>query len=460
MHKHILIPMMATVFTGCALGPDYKAPDTVTEADFGRAGSGRFSSEGPESRWWSHFNDPALDTLVSRAAGNNRDIRLAAARLNTAKSLRRGVQWEFAPQGGASGGYQRSQHAVGGSGSGSRINDIWTSGLDASWEIDLFGRVRRSLEAADAELGAAEADLRDVQVSLLAEVAANYFGLQGARDVGDLLREQKVLLERSLESTRQRVAAGRGSALDVARAESLLKETESAIPLWERARAEHLHRLAVLLGEQPGSFVEPEQQARKAHSIQRIGIGRPADLLRRRPDIQAAERQLAAATARVGVRTAEMFPEISVSGFIRLIGTGGVDFGSSAGKAWSVGPNVSWGVLDLGRLNAVRQASEFEAEATLAHYEQTVLRAFEDVENALVRYRAAEERLHSLAERQTAAGNALKIAISQYEAGAIDSLEATDAERDALVAARESAMAAIEHRLAVVAVYKSLGGGW
>ena len=240
----------------------------------------------------------------------------------------------------------------------------------------------------------------------------------------------------------------------------MLKETESAIPLSERAKAEHLHRLAVLLGEQPGSFKDPGNAKGKTSSIQRIAIGRPADLLRRRPDIQAAERRLAAATANIGVRTAEMFPEVSISGFIRLIGADGVDFGSTAGRAWSAGPNVSWSVLDLGRLNALRQASQYEAEGTLAHYEQTVLGALEDVENALVRYRTAEERLHSLAERQAAADNALEIATSQYEAGAIDSLETTDAERGALIAARESAMAAIEQRLAVVAVYKSLGGGW
>jgi multidrug efflux system outer membrane protein len=263
-----------------------------------------------------------------------------------------------------------------------------------------------------------------------------------------------------LDTTQTRVAAGRGSQLDVARAEALLKETEAALPVAQREQGEYLHRLAVLLGAEPGSFaVTP--LAKVASPVSRgIAIGTPADLLRRRPDVAAAERHLAAATALIGLRTAEMFPEVSISGFIRFIGGEGVSFGSAASQAWGIAPTATWHVLSLGRLNAARRASHFRANAALAFYERSVLQALEDVENALIRYRAAEERLRLLAERQLAAERALRIAQSQYEAGAINSLEAMDAERTALAAARESVAAVTEHRLAVVAINKALGGGW
>jgi outer membrane protein, multidrug efflux system len=463
MHKLILIPLLGAGLTGCAVGPNYQRPATALTASYGRATTNHFVSAEPEARWWALFGDPILDHLNQRAVRGNHDIRIAAARLNTARALRRESLWAFAPQGGVSGTYQRRQLAepeAPGFNRSARLGNTWSTGFDATWEIDLFGRLRRSAEAAGAEVGVADAQFRDVQVALLAEVAANYFGLVGARESTALLRQHKELLQRSLETTRRREAVGRGSRLDVARAEALLKETESALPLAEREEDEHLHRLAVLLGEQPGSFELAPAPERPAPAVQTLAIGTPADLLRRRPDIAAAERQLAAATARIGIRTAEMFPEVSVSGFIRLIGADGVDLGSNASQAWGVAPAVSWHLLGLGKLNALRQASKFEAEGALAFYEQTVLRALEEMENALVRYRAADGRLRLLAERQAAAERGLRIAQAQYEAGAINSLEATDAERTALAAARETVSAATEHRLAVVSLYKALGGGW
>lgn len=463
MHKFALASLLGAVLTGCAVGPKYQRPATAVTASYGRAEASHVTATEPEERWWTLFGDPALDALIHRAIRGNHDLRIASARLDTARALRRESLWNFAPQGGVAGTFQRRQLAgieAPALSRSARLGNVWATGFDATWEIDLFGRLRRSTEAAVAEAGMAEAQRRDVQVALLAEVAANYFGLEGARTSTALLRRQQELLERSLETTRRRVAAGRGSPLDVARAEALLKETESAVPLAEREEGEHLHRLAVLLGEQPGHFELTTLPERTAPGDRVLAIGTPADLLRRRPDIAAAERQLAAATARIGLRTAEMFPEVSVRGFIRLIGADSASLGSAASQAWGAGPTVSWHLLSLGRLNALRQAGAAEAEGALAVYEQTVLRALEDVENALVRYRAADERLRLLAARQSAAERGLRIAQAQYEAGAINSLESTDAERTALVAERETIAAATEHRLAVVALYKALGGGW
>lgn len=413
MYKPIVIPLLSAVLTGCAVGPNYQRPATAVTASYGRAQTNHFASAEPETRWWALFGDPTLDQLIQRAVRGNHDLRIAAARLDAARALRRESLWAFAPQGGVSGTFQRRQLAepeAPGFNKSARLGNVWSTGFDATWEIDLFGRLRRSAEAAGAEVGVADAQLRDVQVALLAEVAANYFGLEGARESTALLRRQKELLQRSLETTRRRVAAGRGSQLDVARAEALLKETESALPLAEREEGEHLHRLAVLLGEQPGTFQLATASKRRSASMQTLAIGSPADLLRRRPDIAEAEQQLAAATARVGIRTAEMFPEVSVSGFIRLIGADGVDLGSAASRAWGVAPAVSWNLFSLGRRNALRQAADFESKGALAAYEQAVLQALEDAGNALIRYRTADERLRLLGERQVAAERGRNVA--------------------------------------------------
>lgn len=464
MHKSIIASIgLSVLLAGCAVGPNYKTPTTSTSPAFYRANTNQFVAHAPEVRWWRLFNDSNLNELIEQAARRNHDVRIASARLDEARALRRGSLWAFAPGGGVSGQFERrrlSAREMGGMSMPNPVGTTWSTGFDATWEIDVFGRLRRGTEAASAEVGEAQAQLRDVQVGLLAEVAANYFSLRGVQQRKALLEHQRSLLARSLETTQKRVEAGRGTQLDTARAEAFLKETEAALPVTEREESEHLHRLAVLLGETPGAFtVDAAATASKAVA-QEIAIGSPGDLLRRRADIAAAERQLAKSTALIGVRTAEMFPEISVSGFIRFVGGDGVSVGSTASRAWSMAPSATWHFLNLGRLNASRRAARSQAEGTLANYEQTILRALEDVENSLARYRAAEERLRLLAQRQAAAERALRIAKTQYDGGLISALEAIEAERTAVEAARETIAAATEHRLAVVSINKALGGGW
>ena len=465
MHNQIIVLTvgLGVFLAGCAVGPNYRVPVVATGPKFARVETNRIVSTQPEVRWWGLFNDETLNDLIRRAAVSNHDLRIAHARLNEARALRRGALWAFAPQGGVGGGFERRQfssHETAPFGIPAGVGNTWSTGFDASWELDAFGRLRRGAEVSLAEVGAAESDLRNVQVALLAEVAANYFSFRGAQNSTALLRQQRALLQRSLETTKSRVAAGRGSQLDIARAEALLKETEAALPFSEREEQQHLHRLAVLLGADPSSFsVNPNPDGNNG-TLREVAIGTPAELLRRRPDVAVAERQLAAATAMVGVRTAEMFPEISITGFIRFIGGEDVNVGSAASRAWSVAPTASWHLLSLGRLNASRRASQFRAESSLAAYEQTILRALEDVENALTRYRVAEERLGFLVQRQAAAERALRIAEAQYGAGAVGALDRIDAEQTALASARETVIAATEQRLSVVALNKSLGGGW
>jgi multidrug efflux system outer membrane protein len=460
MHKLIVLSSLAALLTGCAVGPNYQAPQPVSPASFRQAGSPRISSEPTEANWWSLFRDPVLDRLIADALVRNHDVRIASANLAEARALRRGAQWAFAPSGAAGGAVQRGRPSEAEAVAAKRpVTEVWSAGFDAAWEIDLFGRTRRGVEAAAAELGAADAALRHTQVALLAEVAANYFALRHAEAAVALVTGQIAALRQGHLLTEQRVAAGRGTALDTARTEALLRETEAGLPEATRTVLEHRHRLAVLVGVTPG---ELEIAPRPLASLppEPVHIGAPADLLRRRPDVRQAERMLAAATARVGVDTAALFPEVSVLGFLHFVGLSSRELGDADARSWSVAPTIRWRLLDYGKLRAQLAASRARADGALATYERTVLRALEETENALARYGAAVTRVESLESRLAAAQRARTLSARQYEAGGADPLARLDAERTALAAERDVISARTGQQLALVALYKALGGGW
>lgn len=454
-----LVPLaFAALLAGCAVGPYYVAPPPIPASQFIQAHAAPFVANPPPTQWWSHFNDPVLSQLVTDALARNHDLRVAQARLAEARALRRGSLWAFAPSGSAGAALQRGRPSE----TEARttmppVGETWSAGFDATWELDLFGRTRRAAEAASAEVGATEADLRGVQVAVLAEVAASYFALRGTEESFLLVREQLVLLRESHALTERRVAAGRGTPLDTARTEALLRETEALLPLLERDSHTHRHRLAVLLGRTPGELdLAPAELA--TAPAEAVAIGTPAELLRRRPDVQRAERALAAATARIGVSTAALFPEVSLNGVFRFVGLSSSDLGDAGTRSWGVAPTLRWRVLDYGRLQAQLAASRAHADGALAYYEATVLRALEDTENALARYRAALARGDSLDARRAAADRARTLAHRQYEAGATDPLSRLDAERTALTAERDAVNARTERHLALVSLYKALGG--
>ncbi len=448
----------ATFLAGCAVGPNYVAPTFTTPTQFSAVTAVAVTTNPPPTQWWSHFNDPVLNQLVDDALARNHDLRLAQARLAEARALRRGSLWAFAPSGSAAAAVQRGRPSE----TEARttmpaVGETWSAGFDATWELDLFGRTRRAAEAASAEVGGTEADLRGVQVAVLAEVAASYFAMRGTEESFMLVREQLVLLRESHALTERRVAAGRGTPLDTARTESLLRETEALLPLLDRDSQTQRNRLAVLLGRTPGDL-ELAPPSLAAVQADAVGIGAPGDLLRRRPDVQRAERALAVATARIGVSTAALFPEVSLNGFFRFVGVSSSDLGDAGTRSWGVAPTLRWRVLDYGRLRAQLAASRARADGALANYEATVLRALEDTENALVRYGAALARGESLDARRAAAERARTLAIHQYEAGATDSLARLDAERTVLAAERDALFARTERHLALVSLYKALGG--
>lgn len=450
------------LLSACAVGPDYKTP-VQAPVVLQNAPAGAFSTANPEAQWWKAFNDPVLDGLISQALAGNLDIRVAVARVDEARALFKDARLDQLPRVTADGSYTKSDQQQPGS-NGQRVeSETYQAGFDAGWEIDLFGRVRRGVESARAEAGAAQADLRDAQVTIAAEVARNYLELRGAQARLAVANRNLDTQRETLRLTQVRYNAGAGSPIDVASAQARLNATEAAIPSLITAEKRANYRLCVLVGKRPGELdatLTAKTDAEVTPLIAALPIGEASDLLRRRPDVQAAERRLAAQTAKVGVATADLFPRVRVSGFIGFLSGSASGFGNAASQAWSVAPSVSWPALDLGGAHQRLKAAEARNDASLAVYDQTVLRALEDLETALVAYRQQQAQLVSLTNQAAASRRAAELARIQYKEGGIDFLVLLDAERTLLAAEDSLTVAETGVNTNVVAIYKALGGGW
>jgi multidrug efflux pump len=462
----LLVGLTSTMFlSGCAVGPNYKLPQTKVDAAFANAGQTNLAAATPEITWWRSFHDPILDSLVNRTLAANHDLRIATARVREARALRTTVVLDLAPTVIADGGYTKSVTSKDANSTpltrDQRELSLYDAGFDATWEIDLFGRVRRSIEASTAEVGALEASRRDLLVSLIAEVARNYFELRGAQDELAIARSNATIQRDTLEITTDKLKAGRGTELDVAQARSEFNATLAIIPPLEATIQRDIYRLSVLTGQQP-TALDPELAA--AASLPTlpalISIGSPEELLRRRPDIRTAERALAAATARIGVATADLFPRVTFNGQV------GFQSGELSGlfkdgaDTYSFGPRITWAALDLGRVAARLKAADARADAELAAYERTVLLALEETEGALVEFgRAQAQREHLRASAQ-AAQEAATLADQRYQAGVTEFLTVLDTQRTLLSIQEQLARSETHTATALVAVYKALGGGW
>ncbi|MBS0373772.1 MAG: efflux transporter outer membrane subunit [Proteobacteria bacterium] len=459
--RWLAVGSIVLLAAGCAVGPDYRppAPPAVTVKN---ATAPMVATRDPTGAWWQEFGDAELDQLVRRALAANFDIRGALDRVLAARAVFVEQRLDYAPHVQLDGAYARSQEQVPGFGP-ARVDARSASlGFDAAWEIDLFGRTRRAVQAARADLGAEEAGLRDVEVTVAAEVARNYFELRGVQRRLGVARDNLRSEQQSLDLTQLREEAGRGSALDVERSRARLKATEATLPVLEATEKQLGYRLAVLLGLAPGSL-DPELAAVPvATHVTELPIGDPTSLLRQRPDVRAAERQLAAATARVGVATADLFPRVSVSGFVGFLsGDVGHLFGTTAGndaRAWSATPSIRWAAFDLGSVAARLRASKAEADAAAARYERTVLAALEDTENSFVALGKRQLQLRSLGEQAAASRHAAELADLQFREGSADFLVLLDAQRTQLEAEDALAQSEAAVNVAAVAVYKALGG--
>jgi multidrug efflux system outer membrane protein len=452
----------AALLTACAVGPDYKKPQTPVSPAFAEAESTTYSAEQSPAQFWKQFNDDTLNKLVDDALAANHDLRIAVGHLEEARAVRHQALFDLAPTVTAAGGYQKQQFPGVEDPVGPPYQtSYYDAGFDAFWELDMFGRVRRGVEATRAELQGAEANVRDAQVSVIAEVARTYFELRGEQNQLAVATRNVENQQATLQLTSARLNAGRGTELDTSRAQAQLSTTLSTIDPLEAAVARSIHRLSVLTGRDPNalqSLLSPAQDLPPLPQI--ASVGDPATLLRRRPDIRVAERQLAASTARIGVAVGDLFPKVTFTGNFGYAGQNMNALGESPTRMFLIGPSISWAAFDLGRVRARIAGARASTDVALAQYEQTVLRALEETENALVTHARTRDQLAHAADAAQSSATAAKLARVRYEGGVVDFLEVLDSERTQLEAEDRLAQSRTEAATSLIAVYKALGGGW
>ena len=450
----------ALLLSGCiTVGPDYHRPVEKPVALQG-VDAAQQSARDFQANWWTQFNDQTLDALIKRAAKNSPDLKIALARLNQSRAQLGTARSQQVPDVQAQTSYTRSREQQPGFTTDPETITTYQAGFDASWELDLFGGIRRSVEAARADTEAGAASLEDAQVTLFAEVARHYFDLRGAQLRIDVAQRDIGNLRDSLKLIKSRADVGTGSDQDVASASARLAAVEAQLPPLQTQAQADTFRLAVLLGERPGEL-DIDLSPKTFHPIDTaLPIGNAGDVLARRPDIRVAERELAAANARIGVAKADWFPHISLGGFVGFLAGRSNDFGGTESRAFSLAPSISWDGLNVQRVRSGVKASEARADEAKANYQRTVLAALEDVDNALVGYNQQRVRVQKLDEQATQSTRAAELARVRYEAGATDYLELLDAQRTQLTAEDQLAEAEAGINLQAIAIYKALGGGW
>lgn len=458
-----LIPSVA-VLSGCAVGPDYTAPRADIDAEFNRLRSeAGLTTEQPTelARWWTTLGDPTLERLIDQAVARNLDLRAATSRLRQVRALRNSAEGQRFPTLGTSAGAQRSRASENVTGRGDPTSELYSAGFDAGWELDLFGGIARSVEAAEADVGAAVESRRDVLVSMLAEVALNYVEARSFEERLRIARDNLESQSDTFELIESRHAAGLVQDIDLERARSNLEKTRSSIPQLITQLERSRNRLAMLLGKQPGGLDDLLTQSAPVPSPDvEVAIGVPADLLRRRPDIRRAERVLAAETARVGVATAELYPKLRLNGSVGLEALSGGSLFESASRTFGIGSIVSWPLFSGGQIrNRIEAQSEVQQQAYIG-WESAVLGALEDVDNAVTAYANEQLRHASLEQSAESATRAATLARSRYDAGIADFIEVLDADRERLAAQDALAASNAEITTDLIRLYKALGGGW
>lgn len=456
---------------GCTVGPDYQRPDVPTPPAFASTPtdpSGLTVTPGvgaaDVARWWESMNDATLTSLVARAVSGNLDLAVAQARVREARAALGITASAGRPTLDASGSYSRSrqsENTVSGRFIPSDERDLFQLGFDAGWEIDVFGRVRRGVEAARADIAAADAAYLDVMVSLTSEVARQYVELRAAQARATIAAESIRIEEDSLALTTARFQAGLTSELDVAQSRAELARRRSQLPPLRTAQTQAIHRLAVLLGLEPSALsAELSPPAPLPAPPAAVAVGLPSDLLRRRPDIRRVERELAAATARIGVAEGDLFPRFNIAAALGLQAENLGDMGSLDSRYWSFTPGVRWPVLSGGRVRANIQVQTARQEQALIAYTAVILRALEDTENALTGLVQAQHQRESLAESVRASARAVELSRDLYRSGLVDFQRVLESQRSLHQAQDAVALTDQLVLTQLVALFKALGGGW
>jgi NodT family efflux transporter outer membrane factor (OMF) lipoprotein len=497
-----LVLAAGAMLTACAIGPRYEAPvlrlpaeySALDSASVANAPAGRdraaaptpspaspagdssavaarrgiasssLSAEPLQSPFWNELGDSTLVQLIHEGLRSNPDVKALEARLREARASRQRAMFDLAPTITASGGFAQQRLSAAqlpGVPSSLREESLWDVGFDASWELDVFGRVRRNVSAQGSFESSALEDVRFVRISLAAELARTYFELRGAQGELAVAQRNGENQRRTLAITEQRLAAGRGTAFDTERARAQLNTTLAAVPLLESQVARDQYRIATLLGRPSDSLPPALLQAADLPPLPaQVHVGSPTLLVQRRPDVVSAERQLEAQTALVGAAQADYLPRLTVGGSVGRTSTDINALNRGLAVRFLVGPTISWPFLDLGRVRAGVDESRARAEAARASYSATVLRALEEAETSLVAYDRARARLDRLADAASASERAASLARMRFEGGVSDFLQVLDAERTMLDAENQLARGRTDAATALVAVYKAVGGTW
>lgn len=458
--RALSLALCTVLLGGCSVSPRYERPADPALALKTAASHPHLDMDSFEAQWWKQLEDPVLDELVAAALSGNRDLRAAFAHWRAARSLRDDAANDSDPAVTGRASALAGKAIIPGLSQARVQTRRYDLGLDARWELDLFGRLGHLLDAADARDAAALADWQQLQVSLVAETAAAYGTLRAAQWRERIARQHLSIQSQSLRLATQRHEAGFGAELDVLRAQAQLAATQAGIPEILARATRARHRIALLLGLRPDQLAV-DLSPRSLPAIDTIlRIGDPGELLRRRPDVHAAERQLAAHMAEVGAATADLFPRISLTGFLGFTAARGSQALRPASRAWSVAPSLSWSAFDMGSARARLRATEARADQALAQYEQVVLLAVEEAANAFNDYGHRRQQLLSQMQRRQASQAAAQQATTRYREGIADHLVLLDAEREQLAAEEAQADAEARAYQGIVSIYKALGGGW
>jgi multidrug efflux system outer membrane protein len=425
---------------------------------------GAMSAEAPQTPFWLELGDSTLVQLVNEALRGSPDVQVAESRLRAARASRRLAALDLAPTVTASAGVTRQRLSIAqlpGLSVQPPEQDLWDGGFDASWELDIFGRVSRTVRAQGALVASAEADMHDVQLSLAAEVARTYLELRGAQAELAVALRNAENQSRTVALTEERLAAGRGTAFDTERAKAALELTRAAIPTIEARIAGSRNRLAVLLGRSPDALSPALTTPAELPPLPEVvRVGSPQQLVRRRPDVLRAERELAARTMLVGAAKAEYLPRLTIGGSVGYTATTFDALGDRGTPRYLVGPVLSWPFLDLGRVKARVDGAEAQAAEARARYTSAVLAALEEAETAIATYDRARARLASLREAARASERAAELAQLRFQEGVADFLQVLDAQRTLLEAESQLAAGRTAAAVSLVALYKAVGGAW
>jgi NodT family efflux transporter outer membrane factor (OMF) lipoprotein len=463
---------------GCAVGPNYRTPNTPMPDAF-YAGPTSPPATQPAAarpvdlaRWWRSLNDPELDSLVNRAIAANLDLRMALMRLQQARA------GEFVVSGATLPLVDFGVAAARGTGSDSTrgripgplhsaanthgLNEITeVAGFDAAWEVDLFGRFTREVEASRADTQAAYQARNAVLITVVADVARAYVDERALQQRLEVARQNLRVQQQTVSFVTQRFNDGLINELDVALARRQLASVQSTLTPLQAAIAQAQRRVAVLLGELPQNlYRELQRPGTLPDPPARVQVGLPVDLLRRRPDIRQAERELAASTARIGVATADLFPRVAVTGAFGFQGQGLGQTPVAEKSIWSLGPTAYWPLLDFGTLDSIVELRDFRTRELLYNYRRSILMAVEEVDNAISNYNAQRDRLNNLNDAVAASQRAVSLATQRYERGLTDFLNVLDAQRQLYDLQDQQAVAEESVVIEYIALYKSLGGGW